>query len=131
MYSFGDASMKMVDKERTCLLQLDLVTWHTQKIVDCTKVAKTNQGLVFLIQKCNIFGRNKCQYAAIQCWWYSSRVVPKNAIHEHYNWLGFWHFHVRQWEGFMLHVRHLFFRLIIIIIIIDANYQLVFLWKCL
>jgi hypothetical protein len=25
------------------------------------------------------------------------------------NWLGFWHFHMRQWGGFMLHVKHLDF----------------------
>jgi hypothetical protein len=28
----------------------------------------------------------------------------ENMILEISNWLGFWHFHVKQWGGFMLHV---------------------------
>ncbi len=28
----------------------------------------------------------------------------ESVIHELNNWMGFWHFHVRQWGGFMPHV---------------------------
>jgi hypothetical protein len=41
------------------------------------------------------------QYAAIHCWWYSSRVVNEAGLQKLESWLGFWHFHVKQWGGFM------------------------------
>jgi hypothetical protein len=56
------------------------------------------------IQECKIFVEANDLYATIHCWWLSSRAASKAGIHELANWLNFWHFHVNQWGGFMVHV---------------------------
>ncbi len=38
------------------------------------------------------------------CWWYSSGVANVIGLHKLENWLSFWHFCIRKWEGFMIHV---------------------------
>jgi len=43
-------------------------------------------------------------YVIIRCWWLSLRVTYEASVHELANWLNFWHFHVREWGGFMVHV---------------------------
>jgi hypothetical protein len=46
------------------------------------------------------------RYATIQSWWYLLRATNEGAIHKFNNWLGFWHFCVQQWGGFMLDVSY-------------------------
>jgi hypothetical protein len=43
-------------------------------------------------------------YAIIHCWWLSLGVAFEAGVHELVNWLNFWHFHVKPWGGFMVHV---------------------------
>ncbi len=43
-------------------------------------------------------------YASIRYWWLSSRITLEACVHELANWLNFWHFCVRKWRGFMVHV---------------------------
>jgi len=43
-------------------------------------------------------------YATIHCWWLSSGATSEVGVHELANWLNFWHFCVRQWGSFMVHV---------------------------
>jgi len=43
-------------------------------------------------------------YVTIYCWWFSLGAISKASVHELANWLIFWHFCVKQWGGFMVHV---------------------------
>jgi hypothetical protein len=43
-------------------------------------------------------------YALIGYWWFSSSDTSKARVHELTNWLSFWHFCVKQWRGFIVHV---------------------------
>jgi hypothetical protein len=47
-------------------------------------------------------------YVLICCWWFSTKATSKVGVHELGNWLSFWHFCVRQWGGFMVHVNEYF-----------------------
>jgi hypothetical protein len=42
-------------------------------------------------------------YATIHCLLYSLGVANEARFQELENWFNFWHFHVRQWGGFMIH----------------------------
>jgi hypothetical protein len=48
-----------------------------------------HKALSFKYKNATFLKETNVQYATIQCWWYFSRVAPKNAIHEFHNWLGF------------------------------------------
>jgi hypothetical protein len=57
-------------------------------------------------------------------------LLPKSATHKLNNWLDFWHFCVRQWGGFMLHVKPLLY-LYHLFIILSCQYLICLSWKCL
>jgi hypothetical protein len=38
-------------------------------------------------------------------WWYTSGTTTKEGLHELHDWLGFWHFHYRQWGESMKKVQ--------------------------
>ena len=42
------------------------------------------------------------KYHVIHSWWLSSGAVTKEDILGLFEWLGFWHFHYRQWVGHMI-----------------------------
>jgi hypothetical protein len=41
-------------------------------------------------------------YLGIKAWWLSSRAASEEGLYELDDWLGFWHFQYRQWDGFLV-----------------------------
>jgi hypothetical protein len=97
----------------TNFVPLGLVTWQTHKTIDCIGVTRMTQGLVVWIQK-HIFGRSGCSMCCNLMLVVFFRTAFESTIRELNNWLCFWHFYVRQWGAFMLHVRHLDFHLLFV-----------------
>jgi hypothetical protein len=101
IYGSGDASEKMVDRERTCLFH-----W-TQSLEKHTK-ADIRQDLQFQHQiLCHQYKNAKSmaeaetKYLAIRAWWMSSGAATEQALPQLELWLAFWHFRYRQWGGFI------------------------------
>jgi hypothetical protein len=42
------------------------------------------------------------KYHVIRSWWLSSGAATEEGILGLSEWLGFWHFHYRQWDGHMI-----------------------------
>jgi hypothetical protein len=51
------------------------------------------------------------RYFAIRAWWLSSGAMTEQGLSRLELWLAFWHFHYRQWSGFMRLVSCLFISL--------------------
>jgi hypothetical protein len=101
IYGSGDASEKMVDRERTCL-----VHW-TQSLEKHTK-ANIRQDLQYQHRiLCQQYKNAKSiveaetKFLAIRAWWISSGAATKQALPRLELWMAFWHFRYRQWGGFM------------------------------
>jgi hypothetical protein len=102
-----------------------------------SELQEWHRALCFKYNNTTSLEETNVRYVTIRSWWYSSRAVTKSAIHNHNNWLGFWHFHVKQWGGggggFMLHVKHLEFLCEFFVKLFnnfhDSNIWFFFLWK--
>jgi hypothetical protein len=101
IYGSGDASEKMVDRERTCLFH-----W-TQSLEKHTK-ADIRQDLQYqhriLCQQyknAKSMAEAETKFLAIRTWWMSSGAATEQALPRLELWLAFWHFRYRQWGGFM------------------------------
>src|SRR5450631_2510022 len=101
IYGSGDASEKMVDRERTCLFH-----W-TQSLEKHTK-ADIRQDLQYqhriLCQQyknAKSMAEAETKYLAIRAWWMSSGAATEQGLSRLELWLAFWHFRYRQWGGFM------------------------------
>ena len=49
----------------------------------------------------NRWQRQRQKFLAIRAWWMSSGAATEQALPRLELWLAFWHFHYRQWGGFM------------------------------
>jgi hypothetical protein len=52
---------------------------------------------------------SETRYLAIRAWWLSSGATSEEGLSRLELWLAFWHFHYRQWGGFMQLVSSLMF----------------------
>jgi hypothetical protein len=104
VYGSRDLSIRMVDEEHTCLFHwTQSLNMHTIKLI---KLEFQNQHNALCHQYKNAKSLVEAYdlYAIIHCWWLSSRVFSETSVHELANWFSFWHFHVKQWGNFMVHV---------------------------
>jgi hypothetical protein len=104
VYGLRDPYVRMVDKEHTYLFHwIESFNKHTEQMIKLS--CKMNIRLFAISTTMpHPLGTLIGHYALIRCWWLSFRVAYEVSAHELSNWLSLWHFYVRQWGGFMVHV---------------------------
>jgi hypothetical protein len=83
---------------------LESIHGQTQKTLDEVRVVKKNRKLCYEYKNAISLEEVDVRYVTIQCWWYFSRAIDETGFQDLENWFSFFHFHVRQWGGFMIHV---------------------------
>jgi hypothetical protein len=97
VYDFGDPSINMVDKERTCLFHWGhSLDKHIKQLIKL-ELQDEHTALCHQYKNVKSLGDPNSHYAFIRSWWLSSGDVSKVGVHELNNWLSFWHFCVKQW----------------------------------
>ena len=106
VYGSGDPSVKMINRERTCLFHwATSMKQHTDRLIKRELQAQH-------IRLCRDYKDAKnleeaeSRYLQIKAWWYSSGAASEESLRELELWLAFWHFRYRQWGGFMETVSH-------------------------
>jgi hypothetical protein len=106
IYGSGDAAIPIKDQERTCLFH-----W-TQSLKKHTKadiwadLQDQHRLLCNQYKNAASLAESETQYLPIRAWWLSSRATIIQGLFWLEFWLVFWHFHYRQWGGFMQLVRY-------------------------
>jgi hypothetical protein len=96
--------MKMVDKEQTCFFHwIQSFDRHSKQLI-AHEFHDQHKAFCYDYKKTMSLEEIDLQYVTIQLWWHSFGATSKGTIQGLKTWLGFLHFHVRQWEGFMLDV---------------------------
>jgi hypothetical protein len=109
IYGSDDASIPMKDQERTCLFHwAQSLEKHTKADI---RADLQHQHRHFCRQYKNAASSSESEtrYLAIRAWWLSSGATSKEGLGRLELWLAFWHFHYRQWGGFMQLVSFLLF----------------------
>ena len=108
-YGSGDASIRMENRERTCLFH-----W-TQSLEKHTKaniridLQDQHRRMCKEYKNSTSMEDAQSKYLAIRSWWLSSGATTDDGVVRLDLWLAFWHFRYRQWGGFMDHVSYLHF----------------------
>jgi hypothetical protein len=93
-----------MDKECTCLFHWShSLDKHTKQLIKL-ELQDEHKALCHQYKNAKSFGDANNHYALIHSWWLSFGTTSKVGVHELSNWFSFWHFHVRQWGGFKVHV---------------------------
>ena len=101
IYESGDASKKMIDRERTCLLHwIQSLEKHTKADI-CQDLQSQHQKLCQQYKKAKSLSKAETKFLAIWAWWMSSGAATQKGLPQLEPWLAFWHFRYRQWGGFM------------------------------
>ena len=101
IYGSGDPTVKMVDRERSCLLHwVTSLNRHTTKLIR-PEFREQHIRLCKQYKDAKTTEEAEELYLGIKGWWLSSRAASEEAVRELNDWLGFWHFRYRQWGGFM------------------------------
>jgi hypothetical protein len=104
VYGFGDPFIKMVDKECTYLFHwTQLLDRHTKQLIKLDLQDQHNVLCHEYKNEKSLMEANSC-YVIICWWWFSLGATFEACVHELANWLNFWHFGVKRWEDFMVHV---------------------------
>ena len=101
VYGSGDPSVKMIDRERTCLFHwATSMKQHTERLI---KRDLQNQHVKLCrdYKAAKTLDEAESRYLQIKAWWYSSGAASEESLRELELWLAFWHFRYRQWGGFM------------------------------
>ena len=102
IYGDSDLSLSIVARERTCLFHwsasLDKVT---QKYIKPSLQFQYKQ-ICKDYKDAKIIDDAETKYHVILSWWLSSGVASEEGILGLSEWLGFWHFRYKQWDGHML-----------------------------
>ena len=121
IFGFGDKSIPMEGKERTCQFHWAMaLDWHTEQLIKPELQAKH-------IELCHEYQRCTCKVdadlalAALKTWWFLSEACLESSLKELMFWIDFWHFYYEQWGshisevwlrvlGFSFIVLNLFFQ---------------------
>jgi hypothetical protein len=108
IYGSGDATILMMDRERTCLFDwTQSLEKHTKANI-CADFQDQYWQLCRQYKNAASPPEYKTHYFTIQAWWFSSGATTEQCL----SWLKlqsvFWHFRYRQWSGFMQLVCYLF-----------------------
>jgi hypothetical protein len=94
----------MVDKEHIRLFHWShSINKHTKQLI-WPKLQDEHKVFCHQYKNAKSLGDANNHCALICSWWLLSRAASKACVHELSNWLGFWHFRVKQWGDFMVHV---------------------------
>jgi hypothetical protein len=94
----------MVDKECTCLFYwTQLFDRHTKQLIKL-ELQDRHIGPCHQYKNAKSLVEANGLYVIIYCRWLSFGATFKVGVHELVNWLNFWHFPIKQWGSFMVHV---------------------------
>jgi hypothetical protein len=101
IYGSGDASEKMVDRERICLFHwTQSLEKHTN--VDIHQDLQSQHRILCQQYKnAKSMAEAETKYHAIRAWWMSFGTATEQTLPRLELWLVFWHFSYRQWGRFM------------------------------
>jgi hypothetical protein len=100
VYESKDPLVKMINKECICLFHwIQSFDKHIKQLI---KPEFLDQHI--FLKGLKSLGEANNLYVLICCWWMSLGVASKAGVHELDNWLNLWHFRVKQWGRFMVHV---------------------------
>lgn len=101
VYGSGDPSVKMIDRERTCLFHwATSLKQHTERLIKRDMQCQ-HMKLCRDYKDAKTLEEAENKYLQIKAWWYSSGAASEDSLKELELWLAFWHFRYRQWGGFM------------------------------
>ncbi len=104
MYGSGGPSESMVDREQTyyfhCVRSMDR---HTKQQIK-PKMCEQHTTLCYEYKNATFLEEIDICFVVIRCWWSSSKVADVLGLQELENRFNFWHFHVKQWGGFIIDV---------------------------
>jgi hypothetical protein len=104
VYGFEDPYVRMVDKERTYLFHWNhSLDKHTKQLIR-PDVQDEHKVFCHQYKNAKLLGELDSHYVLIHFWWLSFGATFEVGVHELSNWFNFWHFRVKQWGGFMVHV---------------------------
>jgi hypothetical protein len=83
---------------------LESIFGQTHNMTDQTTYVKKNRTLCYEYKYDISLEVADVSYVAICCCWYSYGVANEARLQKLENWFIFWHFHVRQWGGFLIQV---------------------------
>ncbi len=96
VYGSRDFSIRMVDKEHTCLFHYtQSLHKHTKQLIKLN-LQDQHKGLCHQYKNVKSLVEADDLYVIIHCWWISLRDAFEACVHELANWLTFRHFCVRQ-----------------------------------
>ena len=101
VYSGGDPTVPMEERERTCLFH-----W-TQSLKKHTKadirgdLQEQHREFYKQYRTASSMEDAEVRYFGIKAWWLSSGATTTEGLQRLELWLSFWHFRWRQWGGFM------------------------------
>jgi hypothetical protein len=106
VYGSGNKQEPMQDRELSCLLHWTTsLNRHTEKLIR-VEFQETHKMLCKQYKDAKLMAEVEERYLGIKGWWLSSRAALEDSLRELDDWLGFWHFRYRQWDGFLELVRH-------------------------
>jgi hypothetical protein len=109
IYGSGDATIPIKDQERTCLFYwVQSLEKHTKADIRADLQHQHRQ-LCRQYKNAASASESETQYLAIRAWRLSPGATSEEGLSRLELWLAFWHFHYRQWGGFMQLVSSLTF----------------------
>jgi hypothetical protein len=109
IYGSGDATIPMKDQEKTYLFHwAQSLEKHTKADIRADLQYQYRQ-LCRQYKNAASTSESETRYLAIRAWWLSSGATSEEGLSRLELWLAFWHFHYRQWGGFMQLVSFLLF----------------------
>jgi hypothetical protein len=79
-------------------------SWINTQKSRLSQSCQKKEDIVLWKEKCHFFGRSRCSICSNLMLVVFLRVVDEAGLQELEKWLDFWHFHVKQWKGFLIHV---------------------------
>jgi len=88
-YSSNNATVRMVDKERTCLFHwTHSLDRHTKQLMKL-KLQDQHKAFCFDYKNSKSLKEVDIRYVTIYCWWLSIKAMIESIVHKLGNWLAF------------------------------------------
>ena len=101
VYGSGDPKVPIEGRERTCYFHwTQSLEKHTKQYVK-HDLQDQHKRLYLQYRNAQSMDEAEARYLAIKAWWVSSNCTSDDGFRHLDLWLAFWHFHYRQWGGFM------------------------------
>ena len=102
VYGSGDPRVCMEGREHTCLFHWMLCLQRATTKNIKLEFHDQHKELCKQWKDANIQEEAETRYNVIRAWWVSSGAATSpSAVRALNDWMAFWHFHYRQWGGYM------------------------------